>query len=120
MYVPTSSVDGSVNVWALVSRRLFDAKATVRLAALQLLEAMCLSSALSPSEAAALLDNARVLKRATDESPAVRKQVVSTLTALFDAFSTGDRTHAAVGLWMSGVLPLARDPEATVVDKVRD
>jgi condensin-2 complex subunit D3 len=122
-YMPPQALSAAADLrplLALVRRRCRDDKAGVRRAALALLEAVAVMRAswsgfprLAPSaEDAALLEDA-----AGDRLVSVRKAGGVALGRLLELFP---EEPALARAWVSGGLPLARDPEAAVQDAALD
>jgi condensin-2 complex subunit D3 len=119
-YMPARLTADLRPLLALVRRRCRDEKAGVRRAALSLLEAVAVMRAswsglprLAPSaEDAALLEDA-----AGDRLVSVRKAGAVALGRLLELFP---EEGALARAWVSGALPLARDPEAAVQDAALD
>lgn len=108
--VSAAKLEASLNgLGARLQQRCADERPAVRRVALLALEAWGVSTGigLSRSQMAAIAD------RCQDSSPSIRKQAARSLTALLRLDPSSAAIRAA---WIDGVLPLARDSEATVSD----
>jgi hypothetical protein len=108
--VSEAKLEASLNgLGARLQQRCADERPAVRRVALLALEAwgVCTGSGLSRSQMAA------IASRCEDSSASIRKQAARSLTALLRLDPISASTRAA---WIDGVLPLARDSEATVSD----
>eukprot|EP00026_Physarum_polycephalum_P000676 Phypoly_transcript_00677.p1 GENE.Phypoly_transcript_00677~~Phypoly_transcript_00677.p1 ORF type:complete len:1381 (+),score=215.83 Phypoly_transcript_00677:207-4145(+) len=106
--------DDTDRMLEFLKKRAQDEKSGVRRSALLVVEALYSSSVRGVPGCSVL---AVFVSCATDPSPLIRKQTISSLTELVDAHSQNQRIFDT---WLKVVFPLTGDRESTVQDKALD